>query len=52
MTKADWKGVCAEYKMANGLFWPIPITLSAKKEVADSIKDGSEVGLVDEETKS
>ncbi len=50
MTKADWKGVCAEYKMANGLFWPIPITLSAKKEVADSIKEGSEVALIDEET--
>jgi sulfate adenylyltransferase len=21
----DWKGVCAEYKMADGTFWPIPI---------------------------
>lgn len=50
MTKADWKGVCAEYKMANGLFWPIPITLSAKKDLADSIKDGEDVALVDEET--
>jgi sulfate adenylyltransferase len=51
MTKADWKGVCGEYKMANGIFWPIPITLSAKKEVADSIKEGSEIALIDEETK-
>ncbi|RJP70084.1 MAG: sulfate adenylyltransferase [Candidatus Abyssobacteria bacterium SURF_17] len=50
MTKADWKGVCAEYKMANGVFWPIPITLSAKKEVANSIKEGQEIALVDEET--
>ena len=24
----DWKGVCAEMKMTNGVFWPIPITLS------------------------
>lgn len=46
----DWKGVCADYKMANGLFWPIPITLSAAKDLADSIKIGEEVALVDTET--
>ena len=28
MTKGDWQGVCDGMKMANGLFWPIPITLS------------------------
>jgi sulfate adenylyltransferase len=50
MTKADWKGVCSDFLMANGVFWPIPITLSADKKLADSIKDGSEVALVDEET--
>ena len=43
----DWKGVCAEYKMANGLFWPIPITLSAADDVAASISSGDEVALVD-----
>jgi sulfate adenylyltransferase len=47
MTEADWKGVCSEFKMANGVFWPIPITLSADKDVADSIKDGEEVALID-----
>jgi len=46
----DWKGVCGEYKMASGLFWPIPITLSAAENVASSIKEGSEVALVDGET--
>jgi sulfate adenylyltransferase len=50
MTKADWKGVCSEFKMANGVFWPIPITLSAEKKVADSIKEGSDVALIDGET--
>jgi len=50
MGQKDWKGVCAEYKTASGLFWPIPITLSAEKKLADGIKDGSEVALVDEET--
>ena len=28
MTRADWEGVCDGMKMASGLFWPIPITLS------------------------
>ncbi len=46
----DWKGVCAEYKMSNGVFWPIPITLSASPEVAGSINEGSEVALVDGDT--
>ena len=50
MNRADWKGVCGEMKTSKGLFWPIPITLSADKALADSIADGEEVALVDEET--
>ena len=50
MGKADWQGVCADMKMKDGLFWPIPITLATSKELADSIKDGEEVALVDSET--
>ncbi|HJX30647.1 MAG TPA: sulfate adenylyltransferase [Thermodesulfobacteriota bacterium] len=45
----DWKGVCDSYKMANGLFWPIPITLSATKVLADSLSIGQEVALLDTE---
>ena len=26
MTRADWEGVCDGMRMANGLFWPIPVT--------------------------
>jgi len=47
MTHADWQGVCDGYRMANGLFWPIPITLSADKAAAEKIKTGSELALVD-----
>jgi sulfate adenylyltransferase len=50
MTKADWQGVCDGMKMANGLFWPIPITLSTDKATGDGIKTGSEVALVDSES--
>ncbi len=50
MTHADWRGVCDGYKMANGLFWPIPITLSTDEVTAQGIKTGSDVALVDGET--
>jgi sulfate adenylyltransferase len=46
----DWKGVCANYKMADGVFWPIPVTVSTTEGQADSIKIGDEVTLVSEET--
>ncbi len=50
MTKADWQGVCDGMKMANGLFWPIPITLSTDKVTAQGIKEGAEIALTDSET--
>jgi len=49
MTKADWQGVCDGMKMATGLFWPIPITLSTDKVTAQGIKEGDEVALTDGE---
>lgn len=45
----DWKGVCANMKMTNGIFWPIPITVSVDKAFADSIKEGQEITLVNDE---
>jgi sulfate adenylyltransferase len=47
MTRADWEGVCDGYRTASGLFWPIPITLSADEVVADGIKTGAEIALQD-----
>lgn len=47
MSFADWQGVCDDMKMANGLFWPIPITLSADKVAADKIEIGDEIALID-----
>jgi sulfate adenylyltransferase len=44
MARDDWKGVCDEMRLANGLFWPIPITLSTDN---DSVKVGGEVALTD-----
>lgn len=49
MTEADWKGVCAGFKTADGTFWPIPVTLSASKADADGIKVGDEIALFSDE---
>ena len=49
MTRADWEGVCDGMRMTNGLFWPIPITLSTDKDTAASFKTGTDVALVDPE---
>ncbi|HED19557.1 MAG TPA: sulfate adenylyltransferase, partial [Gammaproteobacteria bacterium] len=49
MTKADWQGVCDGMKMASGLFWPIPVTLSTGSSTADSISEGDDVALYDAE---
>lgn len=48
----DWKGCCDSFQMSSrsGLFWPIPITLSADQALADSIRVGEEVALWDTET--
>ena len=48
----DWRGVCDEMAMPSrgGLFWPIPITLSADETLAAAIAVGEEVALWDGET--
>ena len=50
MGEDDWRGVCVDMKLANGLFWPIPITLSATQEHADAISIGDDVALCDGES--
>lgn len=54
MNYDDWGGICSSFKMPsmNDLFWPIPITLSATKCLADSIEENEEVALWDIETDS
>lgn len=51
MGKEDWKSVCAEMKMPSkgGLFWPIPVTLSVDKAIADSLAIGEEIALYSDE---
>ncbi|MBM7332402.1 MAG: sulfate adenylyltransferase [Alcanivorax sp.] len=49
MGKADWQGVCDNMALTDGVFWPIPITLSTDAATADGLAEGAEVALVDAE---
>ena len=40
MGKADWQGVCDNMALANGVFWPIPITLSTDQAVGGGLVGG------------
>lgn len=50
MGEADWRGVCADMHTSDGLFWPIPITLSVSRDQADRLQLGQDVALADGET--
>ncbi len=48
MGRDDWQGVCDTMTMANGLFWPIPITLSTDADTAATLQ-GRSIALFDPE---
>ncbi len=54
MGRDDWRGCCETYSLPGkkGLFWPIPVTLSAADDLAGTIAVGEEVALWDVETES
>ena len=52
MGEADWRGVCDSMRMADGTFWPIPITLSANESSLPPAgrgpgRGGYDIALVD-----
>ncbi|UCH18979.1 MAG: sulfate adenylyltransferase [Burkholderiales bacterium] len=47
MSEADWRGVCDGMRLASGLFWPIPITLSTDSATAATFHTGQDIALVD-----
>lgn len=50
MSEEDWRGCCEHMILADGLFWPIPITLSCTEKLANSISIGQDVALVEGDT--
>lgn len=47
MNRADYLSSVNDMHLANGLPWSIPITLATSAEQAASLKEGSEIALVD-----
>ena len=48
MNEESWRKCCTDYKTDQGLFWPIPITVSVSEDTASSISIGETVALTDE----
>jgi sulfate adenylyltransferase len=51
MEQGDYESVVDDMRLANGLPWSIPITLSVSQEVAEPLQEGSWVRLDDENGK-
>ena len=48
MGEESWRKCCTEFTTDQGLFWPIPITMSVPDDLATSISIGQKVALTDE----
>ena len=45
MNYDDWKGCCLDMHTSEGIFWPIPITLSIEDNIAGSLNIGEKISL-------
>ena len=49
MCRSDYESVCTSMRLANGLLWPMPITLDVPEELARKLKEGDSLALRDPE---
>jgi sulfate adenylyltransferase len=49
MGQADYDGVVANMRMADGTLWPMPITLDVSEAFADKVEPGQDIALRDQE---
>src|SRR5437764_8046336 len=49
MNRADYLGAVKDMHLSNGLPWSVPITLSTSSEQAATLREGSQVALVNAE---
>ncbi len=47
MGEEDWRRCCTDMVTGDGIFWPIPITISCHQDLANTINIGEAVALVD-----
>ncbi|MDH4258588.1 MAG: sulfate adenylyltransferase, partial [Candidatus Aminicenantes bacterium] len=50
MGKDDYTGVVENMHMADRTLWPVPITLSVSKNLAEKLSIGSEIALADDDS--
>ena len=43
----DWRSVCDDCVTSDGVFWPIPVTLSITQDQADGLTEGQAAALKD-----
>ena len=49
MTEADYDGVVADMRLADGSLWPMPVTLDVSEEFAAKVEPGQDIALRDAE---
>jgi sulfate adenylyltransferase len=49
LTRSDYESVCASMRLANGLLWPVPVTLDVPEDLARRIGPGVTLALRDPE---
>lgn len=49
LSQADYDGVVANMRLADGTLWPIPITLDVSEKFAEGIEPGQDIALRDQE---
>ena len=47
MNRADYESVVQDMRLSNGVVWSIPITLPVSREVADDLREGEEISLLE-----
>lgn len=47
MTQENYRTVLNHMRLSDGILWPIPITLSASRQIAQQIEEGVKISLVD-----
>ena len=50
--KKDYNSIIEKMRLANGLIWPIPITLQVNKETYEKVKNQKRIALQDETNKA
>mgnify|MGYP001325865186 CR=1 FL=1 len=47
LTRDDYESVVEEMRLSNGVVWSIPITLPVSRELADELREGEEIALME-----